>query len=98
MDRVRTSSLVRGGENQSVRREKLKGVPSSKNSHFQNEAKCETFLVKMSFICVKIKIKKHFHINGFVRSLAFQEKLRATRKRHFLLIIYVVHSIFRQRA
>ena len=25
-------------------------LPSSKNSHFQNEAKCKTFAVKMSFI------------------------------------------------
>ena len=32
--------------------------PSSKKSRFQNEAKCETFFVKMSFIC--IIIKNHF--------------------------------------
>ena len=30
--------------------------PSYKKSHFQNEAKCETFVVKMSFICITIKI------------------------------------------
>ena len=30
--------------------------PSSKNSHFKNEAKCKTFLVKMSFIYVIKKI------------------------------------------
>ena len=29
--------------------------PSSRKSHFQNEAKCETFVVKMSFICIIIK-------------------------------------------
>ena len=39
-------SLVRGGENQSVRREKLRGVPSSKNSHFQNEAECEALHIE----------------------------------------------------
>ena len=33
---------------------------SSKNSHFQNEAKCKAFLVKISFIC--IRIRNHFHI------------------------------------
>ena len=27
-----------------------------KNPHFQSEANCKTFLVKMSFICMKIKI------------------------------------------
>ena len=34
----------------------------SKNPHFQNEAKCTTFLVKMSFIYMRMK--KHFHIKG----------------------------------
>ena len=29
---------------------------SSKNSHFQDEAKCTTFLMKTSFICIGIKI------------------------------------------
>ena len=52
--------------------------PSSKNSHFQNEAKCETFVVKMSFIC--IIIKNHFHINGFALSLALKVRFFGTRK------------------
>ena len=30
-------------------------LPTSKNSFFQNEAKCKTFLVKMGFICMRIK-------------------------------------------
>ena len=30
--------------------------PSSKKSHFQNEAKCETFVAKINFICIIIKI------------------------------------------
>ena len=34
----------------------------SKNPHFQNEAKCTTLLVKMSFIC--IRMKNHFHMKG----------------------------------
>ena len=53
-------------------------VPSSKKSHFQNEAKCETFVVKMSFICMIIK--NHFHINGFAFSLALKVRLFGTRK------------------
>ena len=44
--------------------------PSSKKSHFQNEAKCETFVVKMSFIC--IIIENHFHINGFALNLVLK--------------------------
>ena len=41
-------------------------LPSSKNPHFQNEAKCTTFLVKMSFICMRMK--GHFHIKSWVKS------------------------------
>ena len=41
--------------------------PYSKNSHFQNEAKCKTFLVKTSFICMRIKT--HFRIMGYALKL-----------------------------
>ena len=37
-------------------------LPSPENSHFQNDAKCTAFLVKMSFICMRMK--NHFHIKG----------------------------------
>ena len=36
--------------------------PSSKNPHFQNEAKCTTFPVKMSLIC--LRMENHLHIKG----------------------------------
>ena len=48
--------------------------------HFQNEAKCKTFLVKMSLICVRIK-NYDFHINGSSLSLALKQRLWETRKR-----------------
>ena len=32
-----------------------RSLPSSQNPHFQNEARCIPFLVKMSFICMGIK-------------------------------------------
>ena len=35
---------------------------SSKNLHFQNEAKCATFLVKIIFIYMRMK--NYFHIKG----------------------------------
>ena len=35
---------------------------SSRNSHFQSEAKYNTFLVKINFIC--LRINSHFHIKG----------------------------------
>ena len=58
--------------------------PSSRKSHFQNEAKCETFAVKMSFIC--IIIKNHFHINGLALSLALKVRFFGTRKRPIDLV------------
>ena len=45
--------------------------PSFKNSHFQNEAKYENFVVKMSLIC---------HFNGFALSLALNQRLEVTGK------------------
>ena len=45
---------------------------------FQNKVKCKTFLMKMSFIHMRIKI--HFDINGFVLSLALKQRLWATQK------------------
>ena len=51
--------------------------PSSKNSYFRNEAKFKTFLVKMKFICMRIK--NYFHINGFTLSLALRQRLENDR-------------------
>ena len=49
------------------------------HSHFQNEAKCKTFLVKMSFICMRINCMKMFtYINGFTLSLVVKQRLEAT--------------------
>ena len=48
------------------------------NYHFQNEARCETFLVKMSYICMKIK--NSCYINSYDFSLALNQRLEATRK------------------
>ena len=45
----------------------------------EREGNCKTFLVKMSFMCVRIK-KKIFHINGFALSLALKQRLVAARK------------------
>ena len=53
-------------------------LSSSKNPHLQNEAKCTTFLAKMSFICMKMK--NHFHIKGWALSLVLIQRLGGTRK------------------
>ena len=62
----------------------IRPFPRSKNSGLQNEAKCKTFLVKMSFICMKI----NNHINGFALSLVAKQRLVATRKWPIISGIY----------
>ena len=52
--------------------------PSSKNPHIQNEAKCTTVVVKMSFICMRIE--KHFHIKGWALDLVLIQRPGETRK------------------
>ena len=52
--------------------------PSSKKFHFQNEAKCKTFVVEMSFNYDANKT--HFHNKGFALSLVLKVKLFGTRK------------------
>ena len=47
-------------------------LQSSKNPHFQNEAKCTTFLVKMSFICMRMK--NHFHMKGWALNLVLIQR------------------------
>ena len=59
-----TEGILKGREAEEIRGKRP--FPSSKNSHFQNEYK--TFLVIMSFTCMRIK-KNLFHINGFALSL-----------------------------
>ena len=57
---------------------------SSKNPHFRNEAKCTAFLMKMSFIWVKMKI--HFQIKGWALDLVLIQRPGGTWKwliRHF---------------
>ena len=53
-------------------------LPSSKNPHFQNEARCTTFLVKMSFICMRMK--NDFHIKGWAPTLVLKQRPGGTRK------------------
>ena len=53
-------------------------LPSFKNPHFQNEARCTTFLVKMSFICMRMK--NDFHIKGWAPTLVLKERPGGTRK------------------
>ena len=53
-------------------------LPSSKDPHFQNEARCTTFLLKMSFICMRMK--NDFHIKGWAPTLVLKQRPGGTRK------------------
>ena len=55
--------------------------PNSKNFHFVNKLtkyKCKTYLVKMSFICTRIKY--HFHISDLALTFPLKQWFGATQK------------------
>ena len=52
--------------------------PSSKKSHFQNEAKCEAIDMKMIFNYYANKT--HFHNKGFALSVVLKVRFFGTRK------------------
>ena len=52
--------------------------PSSTESHFQSEAKCEAIVMKMIFNYDANKT--HFHNKGFALSLVFEVRFFGTRK------------------
>ena len=72
--------------------------PSYKNTRFQNEAECKTSLVKMSSMCMRIKII-FILINGFTRRLSLKQRFGATWKRFITIrlirllctILYQLH-------
>ena len=53
-------------------------LPSSKNPHFQNEARCTTFLVKVSF--VSMRMKNDFHIKDWAPTLLLRQTSGGTWK------------------
>ena len=59
-------------------------LPSSKNAHFQNEVKCTTFLLKMIFICMRMK--NDFHIKGWALNLILIQRPRGTGKWSIVLL------------
>ena len=49
-------------------------------SNFPNKAKCKTFLMKMSFIFMRIKKEKYFQINSFALGLALKQRRWSIRE------------------
>ena len=60
-------------------------VESSIKPYFQKEAKCTTFLVKMSFICTRMK--NHFHVKGLALNLVLIWKPGGTRKWPIIILL-----------
>ena len=72
-------------------------LSSSKNPLFQNEARCTTFLVKMSFLCMRMK--NDFHIKGLAPTLVLKQRLGELGNGLFNIgfyafIIYLVAGFF----
>ena len=70
--------------------------PSSKKSHFQNEAKCEAIDMKMIFNYYANKT--HFHNKGFALSLVLKVRFFGTRKWPIIATSradWVIPSLFR---
>lgn len=65
---------------------------SFRNSHFQKEAKNNTFLLKMSFFCVRIK--NHSHIIDFALSLDLKQRVEATIRNGLLSFSLLLLSFF----
>ena len=53
-------------------------LPGCKNPHFQNVARCTTFLVKTSFICMRMK--NDFHIKDWAPTLVLRQRHGGTQK------------------
>ena len=56
-----------------------RSLPSSKNPHFQNEAGCTTFLLKMSCICMRMKNDFHQRVSTYYTHVLKQRPV-GTRK------------------
>ena len=65
-------------------------LPSSKKPHFQNEARCTTFLVKMSFIFMRMK--NDFRTKGRAPTLVLKQRPGGTQKWPFLFIYFFMQE------
>ena len=69
----------------------IRPLLSSKNPHLQNEAKCTTFLVEMSFICMRMKT--HFHNKGWPLNLVLIQRLGELDWNGILILFKVFISV-----
>ena len=68
--------IIRGTRDLQIRNSTF---PNSKNSYFQNEAKCKTFLVEMSFTCKLRESKKCDEGRFYTRKVKTSVKLNETQ-------------------
>ena len=64
-------------------------LPSSKNPHFQNEARRTTFLMKMSIIWMRMK--NDFHIKGW--RLSFPRKKLEFKSSEMTKNVSIIHKV-----
>ena len=74
------------------KRENKWATSEFKNHHFQNEAKCTTFLAKMSFICMRMK--NDFHIKGWALNLVLKQRPGGTRKWPIAVPLRYLHGLY----
>ena len=60
--------------------------PSSSQPPFQSKAKCEVFVMKISFS--HVEIGTNYHNKHFALKLALKERLRGTRKWPIIIILW----------
>ena len=63
-------------------------LPGSKNPHLQSEARCTTFPVKMSFICMRMK--NDFRIKGRAPTLVLKQRPWGTRKWRISRVVHML--------
>ena len=78
--------------NFTAKRENKWATSEFKNPHFQNEAKCTIFLVKMSFIYMRMK--NHFHIKGWALDLVLKQRPGGTRKWPIAIPLRHLHGLY----
>ena len=67
-----------GGKEETGRRDKNRPFPSCFEPHYESEAKCKVFVLKISFH--SYGNKTNFHMKRFALSLAFIVRFTTTRK------------------
>ena len=70
----------------------IRPFPSSPGPLYQNEVRCSTFLVEMSFIFMRMK--NRFHIKGWAPNLVLMQRPGGTRKCPIAMLLSSNHFVY----